>query len=426
MGPTTCGAAFRHGSEKPMTGGASRTRRRSRGTQPSAFVTYGWCRTAYTVVRSLGSKGIEVHVGDASGSAMARFSRFARSFTRLPDFFAEPDAYLDAVAVALRRTGARVLFPCHEDVELVIRGRGRLPADLMLAVPTLERWGTAEDKLLCARHAERAGCPTPPTYEVRSLDELRTLGRELAYPLVIKTRIGNSAKGVRIARSYDDLLTRFEQLVRSFDLTEDRLPVLQAFVDGPKLGVLGVYDRGKHVSSIVFDIVRSKGAANFGTSTYRVTVDDPVTQRNAIAMMESLDWHGVVDMDWLRGSDGVASLIDVNGRLGGATALTMVAGMDLPYAWYRVATGTAHGAEAPTRVGAKARWILGDTLGLLDSARQGRLRECVAGLRPQWRCGYDDLVWHDPVPFVAQGIDYLRKFAAAGGSSNPITKGMIR
>lgn len=394
--------------------------------RPSAFVTYGWCRTAYTVVRSLGSKGVEVHVGDASSSAMARYSRFARSFTRLPDFFAEPEAYLDALADALLRTGARALFPCHEDVELVIRGRDRLPSDVLVALPPLDRWGTAEDKLLSARHAERVGCPSPATYEVRSMDELRQLGHELAYPLVIKTRIGNSAKGVRIARTFEELEARFTELVRAFDLAEDRLPVLQEHVSGPKLGVLGVYDRGRHVSSIVFHIVRSKGAANFGTSTFRVTIDDPQTKRNAITMMESLDWHGVVDMDWLRGPDGVARLIDVNGRLGGATALTMAAGMDLPYAWYRVATDTVEGSEPATRFGAKARWILGDTLGLLDSARQGRVRECASVLRPHLRCGHDDLVWHDPVPFVAQGVDYLRKFAAAGGSSNPITKGMIR
>ncbi|HOM61792.1 MAG TPA: hypothetical protein PLP49_10225, partial [Anaerohalosphaeraceae bacterium] len=57
-----------------------------RGDNPSVFVTYGWCRSSYAVLRSLGRKGLTVHVGDASPAAMSRFSRYAASFSRLPDF----------------------------------------------------------------------------------------------------------------------------------------------------------------------------------------------------------------------------------------------------------------------------------------------------------------------------------------------------
>ena len=62
----------------------------SESTLPPAFITYGWCRSAYTVARSLARRGVEVHVGDSSALAMARFSRHVRSFTRLPDFFHSP------------------------------------------------------------------------------------------------------------------------------------------------------------------------------------------------------------------------------------------------------------------------------------------------------------------------------------------------
>ena len=375
------------------------------------------------IARSPGHRGAR---GDASASRHARYSRYAKSFTLLPDFFVEPLAYVDALAAAVHATGSTVLFPCHEDVELVIRHRDRFPVDLQVAVPTLASWETAEDKLTCTRHARLQDCPIPETHERTSIAELSGLARDLVYPVVVKTRIGNSAKGVRIARTADELERSVVDLVAAFDLPPDRLPIVQSFVRGPKLGFLGVFDRGRHVSSIVFEILRSKGAANFGTSTFRVTIDDEVTRSNAIRLMESLEWHGVVDMDWLRGDDGVARLIDVNGRLGGATALTMVAGMDLPYAWFRVATATGSSSSAPPRVGAKARWILGDALGLVDAAVKGRIGECFSVLRPHPSCGHDDLVWHDPVPFAAQGVDYLRKFAAAGGSRNPVAKGMIR
>ena len=63
---------------------------------PPAFVTYGWCRSAYTVVRSLAARGVEVHVGDSSPFAMSRFSRFTKYFTRRPDILAEAEAYVEA------------------------------------------------------------------------------------------------------------------------------------------------------------------------------------------------------------------------------------------------------------------------------------------------------------------------------------------
>lgn len=378
------------------------------------------------MVRSLGRHGIDVHVGDPSPVAMSRYSRYAKTFTRLPEFFEEPDAYLDALGEALSRTGAKVLFPCHEDVELVIQGRERLPADVRVAVPALDMWATAEDKSLYVEHVAKAGCPVPRTFNVQSAADLDAVLAKLTAPFVIKTRIGNSAKGVRIANTPEAARREFFALVETFGLTPERWPTIQEFVPGGKIGVLGLFAHGRHVSSIVFEIRRSKGASNFGTSTFRVVIDDPVTKANAIRAMESLNWHGVVDMDWLRDGDGTARLIDINGRLGGATALTYISGMDMPYLWYRVALGESEIPENEIRIGAKARWILGDTLGMLDSLRKGKWRECIDVLTPERGCRHDDFDLRDPIPFLFQGLDYLRKFVAAGGSVNPVRGNMVR
>lgn len=393
---------------------------------PPAFVTYGWCRTAYTMVCSLGRRGIDVHVGDPSPVAMSRYSRYAKTFTRLPEFFEEPDAYLKALSEALSRTGAKVLFPCHEDVELVIRGRDKLPADVRVAVPDLDMWTTAEDKSLYVEHMAKVGCPVPRTFNVHFKEDLDLALNALTAPFVIKTRIGNSAKGVRIAQTREEARREFFALIDSFGLPPERWPTIQEFVGGEKIGVLGLFAHGQHVSSIVFEIRRSKGAGNFGTSTFRIVIDDPVTKANAIRAMESLNWHGVVDMDWLRDQNGTARLIDINGRLGGAAALTYISGMDMPYLWYRVALGEREIPENEIRIGAKARWILGDTLGFLDSLRKGQWRECIDVLTPEKGCRHDDFKPCDPVPFLFQALDYLWKFVAAGGSLNPVKGNMVR
>ena len=389
-------------------------------------MTYGWCRTAYTMLRSLGRQGVDVHVGDSSPFAMSRFSRFAKSFTRFPDFFSEPSEYLESLSAALKRTGARVLFPCHEDVELVIRGRDMLPQDVRLAVPEQEMWSTAEDKLRYVEYVEKAGCPVPRTRRINSESELEAALHELGMPIVIKTRIGNSAKGVRIAQTPDAARREFFSLVKTFKLAPDRWPVVQEHIAGQKLGTLGLFAHGKHVSSIVFEITRSKGSGNFGTSTFRVVIDDPGTRVNAIRAMEALNWHGVVDMDWLRDGDGTARLIDINGRLGGATALTYISEMDMPYLWYRVALGDKDIIENEIKIGAKARWLLGDALCLLDSLRERRWRECMDVLTPQKGCRHDDFDVLDPLPFAFQGLDYFRKFVGSGGSLNPVRGDMVR
>lgn len=142
--------------------------------------------------------------------------------------------------------------------------------------------------------------------------------------------------------------------------------------------------------------------------------------------MESLNWHGVVDMDWLRDEEGTARLIDINGRLGGATALTYISGMDMPWLWYQVAIGREN-IDAPVpAVGAQARWTLGDALGALDSLRKGRLREFMQAATPRRGCRHDDFNWQDPLPFFFQALDYLSKFFKAGGNTNPVTEGMVR
>jgi len=240
---------------------------------PSAFVTYGWCRTAYSVVRSLGQKGIEVHVGDASPLAMSRFSKYCKSFTVLPNLFIDPEEYFDQLCLALKRTGAKVLLPCHEDVEQITKWQKKLPSDVRVAVPTHDIWSKAEDKFNYIEGIAKSGCPVPKTFLVTSREQLEKLELEIKFPIVLKTRMGNSAKGVRIARNAKEFHDYFNKLIKLHNLSKERWPIIQEFHPGEKVCVLGVYNNGKHVASVVNSIKRSKGVNNFGTSTYRVSID---------------------------------------------------------------------------------------------------------------------------------------------------------
>lgn len=381
------------------------------------YVTYGWCRTAYTVVRSLGRRGFDVHVGDASGLAMSRWSRYCASFSQLPDFRAAPDQYVDAVVRHAAATGSSVIFPCHDDVGVIAERIGSLPPDLRLAIPSADSWRTAEDQLLCARAARALGCGVPATVELAKPDDARDAVAELGYPLVVKRRLSNSAKGVAIVR--DDAALR--SAVRDLgSMVPDESLVLQEYVEGRKFGHIAVYEEGRRVCSLTFEILRSKGHRNFGTSTLRSVASSPELDRQAERLMTSLRWSGVVDMDWIVSDEGTPYLIDVNARLGGATALTDFADVDVPYAWYLAACGMArrrYCERAPRP--AVARWLLGDLIGAVDAVSGGDVQSALTTALPARGRRHDDFFARDPAPFIGECVDYGVKFLRSGGSLNP-------
>lgn len=367
-----------------------------------------------------------MHVGDNSPFAMSRFSRFTRSFTRLPDFFVEPDAYIDALTEAINRTGCKVLMPCFEDVELIIRHRNRLPVDVHVALPAVDDWMIAEDKLDYISRVASAGCPVPKTYEVASREVLLKLSAELSFPILVKVRMGNGSRGVEIVQRPQDLEARFFALIEEFELPVHRWPILQEQLRGKKFKLDGVFCLGESVSTSVFEILRCKGAKKFGTSTYRMTVKEPELTRHAIQAMRALNWHGMFNTDWICDDQGKAHLIDINGRLSGAVAVPFEAGMDLPWIWYQVSVGKKVTDAKDATPGVKVRWILGDAIALVEHILAGEIRAGLRILFPIRKCRHDDFVWHDPLPFFGQCLDYFAKFIRARGSVRPMTKGMVR
>jgi len=393
----------------------------------SVFVTYGWCRTTYAVVLSLGRRGIDVHVGDASSVAMSRYSRYCKSYTRVPDFFIEPDRYFEATCQALKKTGARVLLPCHEDVGIFCRRKNELPQGVLTSLPDWDSYRVAEDKLNVLDLAAQAGCPTPMTTKVESWSHLEDLSKSLDWPITIKTRIGNSAKGVRIARNREELFAKYKELVETFRLPQERWPFLQEFLPGDAAGVCMLYQNGRCVTSFSERYIRCKEPGKFGTSTLREPFENPQLIAKATAVMDRLKWNGVVHIDFVACKEGDFKLIEVNPRLWGALALSTFAGVDFPYIWYLMAMGEPiNGLAGSKYPPIKCRWIVGDCLAFMEHIKRGRLAEAIAILVPQRKCYHDDFILSDPLPFSFELTDYVAKFLRSGGSVNPVTGGMVR
>ncbi len=395
--------------------------------RPPAFVTYGWCRTSYGAVCSLGRRGIAVHVGDASPRAMSRFSKYARSFTRLPDFFVEPDRYFESVCRALRRTGAKVLLPGHEDAGIFSRYRDALPADVRAPLPPFALYEQIEDKWGCIELARRYGCPAPVTKKISSLAELNGYRDSASWPLVIKTRAGNGAKGVRVVHGFAELRDEFQSLVAAYSLSPERWPILQEYLPGRVMGVGVVYHRGRCIAASADRYLRFKDRGLTGTATLREIPADLDLIAVAVSFLDKLGWHGMAQLEFIPDGQGVPRLNEINARPWGSMALAIHAGVDFPFLWYRAAIDDppAAGPALPARM-VRCRWLVGEAIAFAQLVRQKNLAEALRILRPFRHCGHDDFHLYDPLPLAFEGLDYFCKMIERGGDFNPITPGQIR
>lgn len=394
---------------------------------PDVLLTYGWCRVSYVILRALALRNVRVHVADASPLAMSRFSRDCFSFHRYTSPYEDPEGFVDDLVKILKRTGARVLIPGHEDVLPITRMQSKLPHNTMLPFSTPALIEATINKWKVIELALAAGVPVPKTFKPESRYALVQLVSQITYPAVVKTEIGNSAKGVCIVQNPEDCITKFDHLVREYGLKNPNLPMIQEYALGTGYGVCLLYNHGKLRAFFCERYVRCKDG-DVGTSVFRESVYVQKLVDYARRLMDGLKWHGPVHLDFLYEEEsGKAAFIEVNPRFWGALDLAVRSGVDFPWLLYKMAIDGDVEPITDYKIGVRSRWILGDILHLVNHFRKGNtnkpLSKIASLLRPR-PDGNDDFSPTDPLPLLAEMIYYGFRFLSTG-STNPVEKGMI-
>ena len=394
---------------------------------PAAFVTYGWCRVSYTILDSLARRGVAVHIGDASGAAMCRWSRRSASFARYRSPYRDAEGFIDDIAAAMQRTGATVLLPGHEDILVLARLRERLPPEIILPVDDADKLARSINKWHIISLAQAARVPVPTSYKPNTLDDLQAIARQMQYPAIVKTQLGNSAKGVFVVRNANEATSKYASLVAEYQLPPERWPVLQEFANGTGYGVCFLYNQGQCRAAFAEKYLRCK-EGNFGTSTFRESVDAPDLIEYGRALLDSLNWHGVAHLDFIYDeATKKAALIEINPRFWGALDLSVRAGVDFPWLLYQMAINGDVAPATTYRRGVRARWIVGEMLHLFNLAKNlqpAQFARSAAAMLATRADGCDDFRWTDPLALPTEMIYYGSRFIVTG-STNPVEEGMI-
>lgn len=270
------------------------------------------------------------------------------SFTYL-DPFKEEDAFIKVLKEKIAELKPRVLMPTHDESVVIMRHRSEFPAELIIPYESEAKLLMLANKAESTEIARKAGVSVPEVYQ--SADEVKR------YPVVFKTVIGNSAKGVYFPKSKEELLKLME-------VHKNEETLLQEWIGGTDYSVDCVRWDGFCKTSVYHALVTKTDGG--GTTTQREIVDMPQLEAEAIKLMDAVDFHGVCGLDFRYDPENNRiAYIETNARFTGGLATPVAAGFDIPWIVYKLATEGKYTEPINVRIGTRTKWILGDVITLV-------------------------------------------------------------
>lgn len=370
------------------------------------ILTYCWNRVGYTILRTLSEKGLKVWAADTSKKNICSMSKFCMGSFTYPDPFTEEEAFIRVLKEKVAELKPRVLMPTHDESVVIMRHREEFPKELIIPYESEEMLLNLANKAWATRKAEEAGCPIPKVY--KSVDEVES------YPVVFKTVIGNSAKGVYFPKSKDELLALMQEQHGNV-FSNDSEMLLQEWIGGTDYSVDCVRWDGFWKSSVYHALVTKTDGG--GTTTQREIVAAPELEKYAKRLLDAVDFHGVCGLDFRYDPEtGKAAFIEVNARFTGGLATPVAAGFNIPWTVYKLATEGRYDEPCDARVGTKTKWILGDVITLVG--RLVKLKFNGKELRQVARFrgfdAFDDFRWDDKRAILGEMGYYLGKLVKSG------------
>ena len=380
------------------------------------------------VIRGLGLAGIPVAACGVSPRSIGFYSRYATETWRYAPPSKDRKRFLDDVAGILSRSRPGLVIPAVESTLVVLNeARELVEGYATLAAPAPEVLEYAIDKGRTLRLAERLGVPVPRTVRGETVGEILAKAGALRFPVAIKPR-GHGLHfttahtldfKVRYARDQREL----EQMVRPFEQDAKTL-LVQEYVQGVGRCVAAVCRHGEALALFAYSREREYPLSG-GVSVVRMSI--PLDERLAgyvTSLLGEIRWHGVamVEFKYDPAADRY-TLMEINGRFQASTALSLDAGINLPYLAACVYGAGEPGPAQPYRVGVVERWLRGDLLVVRDAlttpsrhaqeigsigdrpSRAQVLRQFLHDFRPGMH--YDEFKWHDWRPGLVEAVSLI-------------------
>ncbi len=313
---------------------------------------------AVRIVRACRDAGIGSVAVYAEPDRDALFVRLADEAYTL-DGATPADSYLsiDKIVAAAERSGADAVHPGYGFLaENSDFARAVTDAGLIWIGPPPDAITALGDKVQARHIAQKVGAPLVPgtADPVSGVDEVTAFAAEHGLPIAIKAAFGGGGRGLKVARSEDEIPDMYESAVREAESAFGRGECfVERYLDKPRHvetqcladrhgGVVVVSTRDCSLQRRHQKLVE-EAPAPFLSDEQVETM-----RESSKAILREAGYVGAGTCEFLVGEDGTISFLEVNTRLQVEHPVTEeVTGIDLVREMFRVAAGEELGYDDP-------------------------------------------------------------------------------
>jgi acetyl-CoA/propionyl-CoA carboxylase biotin carboxyl carrier protein len=305
---------------------------------------------AVRVIRAAADAGLTSVAVYAEPDADAPFVRLAdEAFALGGQTSAESYLAIDKVLDAAKKSGADAIHPGYgflsENAEFA---QAVIDAGLIWIGPSPQSIRDLGDKVTARHIAARAKAPSVPgTAEpVKDADEILAFADEHGLPIAIKAAFGGGGRGMKVARTREEIPELFDSATREAVSAFGRGECfVERYLDKPR-HVEAQVIADQHGNVVVtgtrdcslqrrFQKLVEEAPAPFLTAEQRAEIHS-----SAKAICKEAGYYGAGTVEYLVGQDGLVSFLEVNTRLQVEHPVTEeTSGIDLVLQQFRIANG---------------------------------------------------------------------------------------
>jgi Predicted ATP-grasp enzyme len=369
---------------------------------------------ALAVIRSLGSKGIEITGASDTSSDFPLFSKYCRKKILLRTDSDDMKSRTEELLNINKNNHFDVFLPVMREDSLLALAKRRNEFDqyTRIVLSSAEQLNILNNKARVATFLSELGIPAPHTYFVDSELDLDSIQGNAVFPLIIKPFKGEGAVGIKIIADPKELRSCYHETKMTYGST-----LIQEFINGRKYSAVFLLNKNSEVRRFFVHRTIREFPINGGPACFLESVKyDPIYEYG-LKLLTRIHFSGMVEMEFIvDDKDGKPKIIDVNPRFYGSLQCAIASGVDFPYAVFNMAMKGDIETDLYYREGVTCRhWLFQDTRHLISVLRGEKSPKYTLGkmatILNYLNFFRDDsffvLSVSDPLPFIKKLIRHI-------------------